>query len=150
GAEAQVALATVARQMSKRATIFAARRAKPHLRTLQAAKLGAKIVPVTPGYLSVIQARAREYCAKTGAGLLPFGADLPDAVNVIAAAARATGIQPDEVWCAAGSGVLSRGLAAGWPKARRHAVQVGRTLTLREVAGATIHVHAVSFSREAY
>jgi hypothetical protein len=140
---AQVALATVARKLGKRTTLFVARRAKPHPRTLQAAKLGAKIVPVTPGYLSVVQARAREYCTKTGARLLPFGADVPDAVNVIAAAARATGLEPDEVWSAAGSGVLARGLAAAWPNARRHAVQVGRTLTPRDVAGATIHIHGI-------
>jgi hypothetical protein len=63
---AQIALATVARNLGKRATIFVARRAKPHARTLQAAKLGAKLVPVAPGYLSVVQARAREYCAQTG------------------------------------------------------------------------------------
>lgn len=49
---AQVALATVARTLSKRATIFVARRAKPHPRTLEAAKLGAKIFSITPGYLS--------------------------------------------------------------------------------------------------
>ena len=146
---AQVALATAARKLGKRATIFVARRANPHPRTLQAAKLGAKIVPVTPGYLSVVQARAREYCAQTGARLMPFGADMPDAINVIAAAARATGIEPDEVWCASGSGVLARGLAAAWPNARRHAVQVGRTLTPGDVAGATIHIHLQSFAREA-
>src|SRR6516162_8780128 len=95
---AQVALATAARKLGKRATIFVARRANPHPRTLQAAKLGAKIVPVTPGYLSVVQARAREYCARTGARLMPFGADMPEAINVIAVAARAIGIEPDEVW----------------------------------------------------
>lgn len=79
---AQVALATVARKLGKRATIFVARRAKPHPRTLQAAKLGAKIVPIAPGYLSVVQARAREYCAQSGARLMPFGADMPEAINV--------------------------------------------------------------------
>jgi hypothetical protein len=62
---------------------------------------------------------------------------------------RAAGIKPDEVWCASGSGVLARGLAAAWPKARRHAVQVGRTLTPREVAGATIHIYPVPFRSEA-
>jgi hypothetical protein len=146
---AQVALATVARKLGKRATVFVARRAKPHARTLQATKLGAKIMPITPGYLSVVQARAREYCAQTRAWLMPFGADMPEAINIIATAARATGIEPDEVWCASGSGVLARGIAAAWPKARRHAVQVGRTLGPRDVAGATIHVHPAPFSREA-
>ena len=112
---AQVALATVARRLGKRATIFVARRATPHPRTIEAAKLGAKVVAVAPGYLSVVQARAREYCTQTGARLMPFGADMPGAINAIAAAARAIGIEPDEVWCASGSGVLARGLAAAWP-----------------------------------
>jgi hypothetical protein len=66
-----------------------------------------------------------------------------------AATARAIGIEPDEIWCASGSGVLARGLAAAWPNARRHAVQVGRTLTRRDVAGATIHVYPAPFGREA-
>jgi hypothetical protein len=81
---AQVALATVALSLNKRATIFVARRAKPHPRTIEAANLGAKVVSVTPGYLSVAQARAREYCALTGARLMPFGADMPEAINAIA------------------------------------------------------------------
>jgi hypothetical protein len=48
---AQTALATVARRLDKRATIFVARRAKPHPRTVEAAKLGAQIIGVAPGYL---------------------------------------------------------------------------------------------------
>ncbi len=146
---AQTALATVAQRLGKRATIFVARRSKPHPRTLEAARLGAKVVAVEPGYLSVVQARAREYCAQTGARLMPFGADMPEAVTAIAAAARATGIEPDEVWCASGSGVLARGLALAWPNARRHSVQVGRALTPTEVAGATIHESHLPFGREA-
>jgi hypothetical protein len=142
-----VALATVARRLGKRATIFVARRAKPHPRTIEAAKLGAKVVSVAPGYLSVVQARAREYCARTAARLMPFGADMPEAISTIAAAACAIRIEPDEIWCASGSGVLARGLAAAWPNAQRHAVQVGRALTPRDVAGATIHVYPAPFGR---
>ncbi len=146
---AQTALATVARQLGKRATIFVAQRARPHARTLEAARLGAKIVPVAPGYLSVVQARAREYCSRGGAALVPFGVDMPEAVVAIAEAAKAIGIMPDEVWCAAGSGVLARGLAMAWPSARRYVVQIGRALTPAEVAGATIHVYPAPFGREA-
>ena len=40
---AQTALATVARRLGKRATIFVAHRAKPHTRTLEAARLGARL-----------------------------------------------------------------------------------------------------------
>jgi hypothetical protein len=74
---------------------------------------------------------------------------MPEAINAIAAAARALGVEPDEVWCASGSGGLACGLAAAWPKARRHAVQVGRTLTSRDVADATIHVYPAPFAHSA-
>ena len=81
----------------------------------------------------------------TGALLAPFGFDTPEAVETIAEAARSIEIQPDEVWCAAGSGVLARGLAQAWPSARRHVVQVGRPLSANDVAGATIHVYPEDF-----
>ena len=146
---AQTALAHVARALGRRATIFVASRAKPHARTLEAARLGAKVVPVSPGYLAVVQCRARDYCRDNGATLIPFGADFPGAVEAIAAAARITGVEPDEVWCAAGSGVLARGLALAWPNARRHVVQIGRELTPKDVAGARIHVHPWKFGEKA-
>ncbi|MCL5779202.1 PLP-dependent lyase/thiolase [Limibaculum sp. FT325] len=146
---AQTALATVARRLGKQATIFVAQRARPHPRTLEAARFGAKIVPVAPGYLSVVQSRAREYCRNTGARLIPFGAEIPGAIEAIAAAARATGLEPAEVWCAAGSGVLARGLAAAWPKVRRHVVQVGRDLSPHDIAGASIHRYPLAFGKTA-
>ncbi|GAB4227848.1 MAG: hypothetical protein Kow0032_07430 [Methyloligellaceae bacterium] len=146
---AQTALATVARQLGKRATIFVAQRQRPHNRTLEACRLGAKVIPVAPGYLSQVKAEARKYCERTGAKLIPFGVDMPEALEAIAAAARASGIEPDEVWCAAGSGVLARGLAMAWPNARRHVVEVGRGLKRSEVAGAVIHTYPRPFGREA-
>jgi hypothetical protein len=146
---AQTALATVAAHLGKRATIFVAKRAQPHPRALMAKRLGAKIMQVSPGYLSTVQARAREYCRKAGVRLAPFGMDMPEAINAIAAAGRSIGIDPDEVWCASGSGVLARALATAWPKARRHVVQVGRALSPHDVAGASIHVYPLAFGREA-
>jgi hypothetical protein len=146
---AQTARATVARALGKRATIFVAQRAKPHPRTLETARLGAKVVPVAPGYLTVVQARAKAYCRETGAHLIPFGADFPGAAEAIASSALMSGAAPDEVWCAAGSGVLARGLALAWPKARRHVVQIGRELSPREVAGAKIHVYPRKFGERA-
>lgn len=147
---AQTALSHVAKALGKRATIFVARRAKPHPRTLEAARLGAKVVQIAPGYLAVVQARAREYCARTGAFLIPFGAPIPGAETVIAEAALMTGLDaPEEVWCASGSGVLARGLARAFPTARMHVVQIGRELKPREVAGARIHVHPRKFSQRA-
>ena len=124
-----------------------AKRAQPHPRALEAKRVGARVYQVSPGYLTVVQARAREYCARTGARLAPFGVDLPEAIKAIAEAARATGLDPDEVWCASGSGVLARGLAAAWPRARRHVVEVGRALSPADVADATIHKAGVPFGR---
>ena len=143
---AQTALATVAMEFGSQATIFVAARAKLHPRTLEAAKLGAKVVPVRPGYLAVVQARAKDYAKTNGARLVPFGVDLPEAITRLEDAALATGLDPDEVWCAAGSGVLARALAEAWPRARRHVVQVGRELEAKDVANATIHIYPRPFS----
>lgn len=142
---AQTALAQVAHDLKIKATIFVAKRTPPHPRALMAKALGAQVVQIAPGYLTVVQARARAYCEATGAMLLPFGVDTPEALEAIASAARALKIEPDEVWCASGSGVLARGLALAWPKAKRHVVQVGRELTPKEVAGAEIHVFPKPF-----
>lgn len=144
---AQTALAWAARECGRRATVFVAKRKAAHARSLMAKRLGADVYQVTPGYLSVVQARAREYCSRTGATLAPFGMDTPDAIRTIAAAARNTGIYPDEVWCASGSGVLARALAAAWPRARRYCVQVGRDLKPSDVAGATIYKSQLRFGQ---
>lgn len=143
---AQTALATVAARLGKLATIFVADRNAPHARTVMAERLGANVQRVRPGHLSVVQARARAYAKARGAFLAPFGIDVPCAVPAIAAAAKATRLEPDEVWCAAGSGVLCRGMAAAWTKARLNAVQVGRPLDWVAVSGATVHVSPWSFS----
>lgn len=144
---AQTALAHCAQAAGKRATLFVAKRADPHPRALMAKRLGATVVQVSPGYLSVVQSRAAEYAKAAGAMLAPFGVDMPEAIEKIAEAARSTGLEPDEVWCASGSGVLMRGLAMAWPNARRHSVQVGRELSADDVAGATIHVHPLAFGQ---
>jgi len=144
---AQTALAHTAAALGKRATIFVAKRKQPHNRALEAKRVGAKVMQVPHGYLNVVQARAREYCKRTGAKLAPFGVNMPEAIETIAAAAKATGLDPDEVWCASGSGVLARSLAMAWPNARRHVVEVGRALSASEVSGATIHKAGMPFSK---
>jgi cysteine synthase len=55
---AQTALAQVAANLGKRATIFVAKRSQPHPRSLMAKRLGAMVMQVEPGYLNVVQARA--------------------------------------------------------------------------------------------
>jgi threonine dehydratase len=146
---AQFAIATIAAKLGKRATIFVAKRAVPHPRALQVKALGGAVVQVAPGYLSVVQARAKAYAVAAGARLVPFGVDMSEALEAVRQAALACGEAPDEVWCASGSGVLARGLALAWPNARRHAVQVGRKLEDVDVAQAAIHVYDRPFGAEA-
>jgi hypothetical protein len=122
---AQVALAHVARESVKRATVFCAKRSIRHPRTHESRAAGARIIEVPCGYMSVLKARARQYCAVTGAELLPFGLDTPAFIDALADVARGLKLNPREVWTVAGSVVLSRALQVAWPAARFFAVQVG-------------------------
>jgi Pyridoxal-phosphate dependent enzyme len=135
---AQYALAHVAHQLGKRATIFVAERKQPHPRQWEAKALGAKVVLVSFGMLSNVQAKAKAYAAAAGARLAPFGMDLPEAIETIAQAARSLDGSPDEVWCSAGSGTLCRSLIAAWPKAHHIAVAVGRNIPPDDVGGAEL------------
>ena len=144
---AQSALAFVARALGKRATIFVPGRKIPHPRQLEAKRLGANIVPIKPGYLNVVESRAREYCKKSGSVLAPFGMRVPGCIEVIADAARRISCKPSQVWCVAGSGTLATALRRAWPEAEHHAVQVGRQLTSADVAGAKIHEYPGPYGR---
>jgi DNA modification methylase len=124
---AQIALAYAARAIGKRATIVVAARSERHPRTQLAAAAGANIIDVPAGRLNVIQARARDHCAATGAHLIPFGMNDEMFVEAIADVARGLpGEAPTEVWCVAGSGTLTRALQRAWPDAKHHAIQIGR------------------------
>jgi hypothetical protein len=130
---AQMALAAAARDCAGKLTIFIAARRREHPNTAEARKLGANVQTVRPGYMTVVQARARSYCAETGAELLPFGLNTPPMLWGLAAAGaqagEALGREPAEVWTVAGSGVLSRSLQAVWPDALFFAVQIGHRLS---------------------
>ncbi len=145
---AQTALAHTAAKLKKRLTIFVAKRNEMHDRAKEVIRMGGKVVPVPCGYLSVVQAAARRYCEETGAKLLPFGGDIPEARPAIAEAARSLNLSPAEVWCAAGSGTLARGLAAAWPRAAVHMVQVGRQLEAEDVPpNGVLHTAKEKFSQ---
>lgn len=145
---AQVALAYRARESHERHVIIVcAKRAKRHTRTREAEALGAEIIEIdTMAMLSVVQARAKEIALQRRAYLAPFGLHIPQALPAIRDAALATKLDPEEVWCASGSGTLACGLAEAWPRADHHVVQVGHKLQWYEVAGAKIHVYPRPYS----
>lgn len=122
---AQVALAFACRELGYAATIFCAERKSLHPLTARAAAYGARIVQVPVGRLSLLKCRAREYCLQTGARLFPMGFDLPEIRAVFVERAKSVDFAPKEVWCAAGSGCLSKSLQEAWPDARHFAIRIG-------------------------
>lgn len=123
---AQIALAFACADAGKKGTVFLAKRAIRHPRTLAAIEAGANVVEVAPGYLTNVQAKARVYCRERGAVLLPFGLDCEEMIEALADVARSLRLAPSEVWVASGSGTLTRALQRAWPEARHFAVQVGK------------------------
>lgn len=124
----QIALSAVCGKIGKKATIFCAKRKDPHPNSLKCKALGAKVMQVPYGYLSNIQSKARRHCERTGAKYLTFGADYPEANKSIADVMREITKEigePDEVWCAVGSGTLLKGIIEGTDSAKIYGVQVG-------------------------
>lgn len=128
----QISLAAAARRIGKfyphgkRATLFVPGRAEVTKQTEQAVELGGEVHAISPGYANVVRARAAEYVNGHERVLLaPLGFDMQEVIDILAGAARMISFTPDEVWCAAGSGVLTRSLQQAWPMAKHHAVLVG-------------------------
>jgi hypothetical protein len=125
---APLALARLGQRTGQKVTLFFARCKKLHWRQHREYALGARLEFVTPGYMAVVQARARDYADKAGAKFLPLGFDLPAAQEPFVAAMeevrRRVG-SPDEVWCCAGSGMLARCLGTAFPNSAVRAVAVG-------------------------
>ena len=143
---AQVALAIVCRDLGMRATIFCAARRTPHRLTQRAISAGANVVQVPVGYMSVVRCRATEYCNRTGATLLPFGLDTDEMRSEIAVRAKHVQYDPQEVWCVAGSGTLTRALQDAWPAAKHYAVRIGAEPS---VGRADVYVAPEKFEQDA-
>lgn len=143
---AQLALAYAARDYGKLAHVFCAKRKIPHPLTVQAHAVGALIHEVPNGYLTVVTARAREYCHHNSWKLLPFGLDDPTFIDTLADVARALPVLPKEVWSISSSGVLTRALQQSWPNAQFFGIRVGAE---PNAGKATVLVAPEQFSQDA-
>lgn len=148
------ALAFVGCALEIKVTLFYAARRELHWKQKAALDFGAQLVTVPAGRMSVVQARAREYCQSYGAKLFPLGFDVPEAEAPFVAAMRkvAEAVDVDEVWCATGSGMLGRCLAIAFPEAHVHAVAVGLRSRWEAQAfppNVTIHESGCRFEEEA-
>jgi hypothetical protein len=151
---AALALSVLGKHSGQRVTLVYAKRKQWHRRQLAAQANGARIIEVAPGYMTNVQAKARAYAAQAGALFLPLGFDLPRAeqpfVEFMRTVGRATGT-PDQIWCAAGSGMLARCLGRAFPDSEIHAVAVG--LASRHAAQAfspnvILHACGYAFDKE--
>lgn len=125
---APYALAVWGERMGVEVSLFYAKRRDLHWRQRSAFRRGSAIYQVPAGRIAVVQKRARDFAAATGATFLPLGFDLKHATEPFVevmrgVAARAPEIE--EVWCATGSGMLARCLAEAFPGARVFGVIVG-------------------------
>lgn len=125
---AALALSVLGRESKKRITLFYAKRKELHPRQKLALRNGARCFGVAPGYMTNVQAKARAYAASAGALFLPLGFDVgaaePPFVAFLEGLRREIG-SPDQIWCVAGSGMLSRCIGRAFPDSEVCAVAVG-------------------------
>jgi len=131
----QIALSGVAKDLDKSAVIFTPGRKIKHYNTLKAANLGGVIKEIKPGYLSVIQKRAKDFVKDNpNFQYLEFGANYPDAIRLISATMKTItsrlGKEPSEIYCAVGSGTLVKGILKGTKTAIVTGVVVGKEFNL--------------------
>ena len=132
----QIALSLYCSKIGKSATIFCAKRKIKHPNTLRCIRAGAKIVEVSPGYLSVVEKRAEDYCAKRPDCVkIVFGANTPENIETITKRATKVieklGREPDEIWVAVGSGTIVQGILGAVKKAKVFGVQVGAEVNIK-------------------
>ena len=125
----QIALSAYCQSVNKKATIFCAKRKQMHENTLKCLQLGANVIEVPFGYLSVVTKRANDYCIENGAKKLEFGANTIENKILIGNRVREVikqlGKEPEEIWCAIGSGTLVDSILMATDQAKIYGVEVG-------------------------
>lgn len=150
-----ISLAAVCKKYGKVAKIYAAARKEPTEQQLKAIELGANYEWLKFGPLSVCEARARLYVEEDpfNRRLLPIGLEHPMVFGSIIKVARdpyfLAQTQFSEIWCAAGSGTLARGLALAFPEKDVNIVQIGHKLSDREIGRAKLYVSPYKYDQEA-
>ena len=144
---AQLSLAYACKDLGKKCTVTVPKGERYWL-TNKAEEIGANIIEVPMGYLTNIQAKAKKYCLKNGAHLIPFGGDHPVIVEAMRQTALSLDVNPTEVWTVMSSGVLSRGLQSAWPNAKVYGVRIGHNTTRIEQGRAETFKSDYKFHQE--
>lgn len=125
----QIALAQYCQTIGAKAVIFCAKRGKPHPNSLRAKEAGAIVYQVPHGYLSHCQAKAKLFAEENNGQYIAWGANYQTAIDAIAKRTKEVilqlGFEPDEIYCAVGSGTLLKGIYKGTNNAELTGVMVG-------------------------
>lgn len=148
---AQISLPVLCQKYNKKSVLFMAERSMDKLHPYQrlGLELGGDYRWVNSGMLNVTQSRARKYVEEKPESrkLLPIGLEHETVLASIIRVARSLPVQPKEVWSVGSSGTLTRGLQLAWPDATIHVVQVGHTMSAREIGRAIYHKSPYKFDR---
>jgi hypothetical protein len=148
----QIALSAYCKKKGLKATIFCAKRKQKHPNTLKCIEYGANIIEVYPGYLSVVEKRARDYCdKKSHIHKFVFGANTSENINIITTRAKKVieqlGSEPEQIWVAVGSGTLVKGILQAVTNAKVYGVIIGADFEY-EHPNLTLIKYPKSFEKE--
>lgn len=126
---AQVAIAACCAKYKKTAVIFVAKRNTLYDYTEIAQTLGAKIVQVPNGYLSVVKKKADDYvdASPKTRTLISWGASDKESLNFLVKSLKKIEhiIKDGRVWVCVGSGTLLTAMSIAWPQAHFLCLVVG-------------------------
>jgi len=123
---------SLAQYFGKRATIFCAKRNFLHPNTVKCKELGATVIEVPYGYMTVVEKRAREYADKPRCKKIVFGAkDYVDVISdhITRVMTKYSNVQ--EIWCAVGSGTLVSAICKACPTIQVYGVCVGGAVNIQ-------------------
>ena len=151
---AQISLPFVAKRYGKSVHLFMAKRDPSKYTDYQkrGMKEGAIYHWVDNGMLPVTQKRAKDYAAEDpeNRALFPLGLEHPTVTASIIKVALSLNIpEPEEFWTVGSSGTLNRALQIAWPNATAHVVQVGHSMTPREIGRACHWKSSLKFDKPA-
>ena len=118
-----LSVACSAKDNGKTARLFFAARRRENWTDLmeQVEDEGAVMEFVQGGSMKTLMKRARDYAAAhPDSHLLKLGFDTEEFRDGLAALARSLPVQPKEVWCASGTGTLTRAFQRAWPEAEEN------------------------------
>ena len=144
---AQLSLAYACKDLDRKCTVTVPQ-GKRYWLTDEAEELGCNIIEVPMGFLTNIQAKAKNYCLEHEAHLIPFGGDHPIIIEAMRRTALSLDINPIEIWTVMSSGVLSRGLQGAFPNAKVYGVRIGHNTTKREQGRAETFKSKYKFQQE--